>query len=218
MFPFFDNQVAGAHGSNFAGCFEQGAFAGELTGLFVVDGEQIHPGDGFQQGIPSDIHPKVHGVHRNQIGPAFHLVQNPHLDRGGEVAEHQEAGATVGLGQDRVKIRQNIEPGFEGIAAVHVQMVFPGPKEGFLTGYPLNSLRINPPGPHHGQRFLRKIIPNHRNQPNPFRKMARRQGPVGPRPPNNPFSLAKRGFNAVKSDGSDNYQRKLLCHGRGWGL
>jgi len=128
------------------------------------------------------------------------------LDRGGQIPEHQEAGATVGLGQDRVKIRKYIKPGFEGIAAVHVQVVFPGPKEGFLAGNPLDTLRVNPPGPHHGQRFLRKIIPNHRNQPNPLRKVARRQGPVGPRPPNNLVNFAKRGFDAVKSDGSDDNQ------------
>jgi len=74
---------------NDLGSFEQGVLPGKLTGLFIIDREDIYLRQHCFQIVHGNVHPEVHGIEHHQFGAYGQLVQNAHLQGRHQIAQHQ---------------------------------------------------------------------------------------------------------------------------------
>ena len=130
VLSLLDHNGFGPHGVNGLGGLRQEVFACQLTRLFVVDCEHVHPADDFLQVVKGHVHPKVHGVKHHELG-GVDLVQHLELHLGVQVAQHHEVRLSARGTHGRLPTNQHIQIGGQGVAPHHVVVVAARPMEAF---------------------------------------------------------------------------------------
>src|SRR5579872_2178029 len=160
MFPFFDDQVTRTHLQDGPGCLNQRILAAELPCLAVVNHEDIDHRQQPVQIVKGVVHPKVHGIHGNQLRPLPQLFHDADLEAGHHISQHHKLAALVAFRDHRVEICQYVEVSDQRVPGIHVEMVPAFPEKGLLVLYDLYALEVDAAFLQLGHLFLREIIPD----------------------------------------------------------
>ena len=176
MLPLLDRHGRGAHLTDLTPRLDQAGFAGEFTGLSVVQNQHVDTGDQAEEFLLGDVDPEIHRVGDNEVG-ADQLVQHMVLKGRSDVAEEDHSRRAIRLGKIGSEVLEDIQLHRAGLALIHVPHVFAGPPEGFPRNN-LQSSQINVPALEELDVLFWKVIPDDSHQIH-RRKEARSDGSVG---------------------------------------
>ena len=206
VFALLDHEHLGPHLEHLVRCPNERMFAGQLAGLFVIDGQHVHAGDDGLQRLERNVHPKIHGVHHHQLRFPAQLIEHRRLDAGVEVAEHDKLRPAVGFRHDGLEVGEDIELGRERVTRIHVVVVLPSPVKALLPHPTLEAFGRDAATFEVSDHVGRKVLADDGDQGLVFNERTGAQTNIRRSSPHN-FSRRPKGrFNAIKGNSTNHNQ------------
>jgi len=141
MFALFDCDEIGPHRANLASGANQARFSGELSGLAVVENQQVHAFEERDQIVPRDFNPQIHRIGDDEFW-GIDLIQHMRLERRGDICEQHKGSGAIARRKIGGKVLKHIELHRSRYPSVQIPHVFARPAEGFPR-HDLQALRVD---------------------------------------------------------------------------
>src|SRR5439155_4616389 len=190
----------GAHFLDDGSGLAEVVFAGELTGLCIVELEDVRPLEDVAQFFRRRLDPEIHRVHADD---AFRraLIEHAELEGRVHVAEEDDVGLSVGVRQDGLEPFEYVEVGEERLAAVQVVAVLAAPAER-LAPRVLEALEVDPPAGEDLHVLFVEVLADNGDEVN-IGEVRGGDSKVGQGATDYIVGLAERCLNGVESNGTD---------------
>jgi hypothetical protein len=175
--------------------------ARELTGLRVVDDDDVDLAHGVPHPFGHGVDPVVHRVERDQLR-ARDLLAHLDLQVRLDVAEEDEARRPRRIGELRLEVGEDVELRVERVRGVEIEVVAPAPEEGAAGGDDFQIVRVDLVLAEDAELVSPEVAADDADDPH-VREEARREREVRGRAAEHPLALAERGFHRVERDGAD---------------
>ena len=186
----------------------QARLRGQHPQLGVVQHQAVDLGDRGDQRVAGGVDPEVHRVEGRQPR-GLALASNAPLEVGLDVSQKQHVRLPRRLGQLRLEIGEDAEPGVIRVGNVEVGVVVPSPEEGLAALDALDVRDVDPSRAEQLDVLLAEVVA-HRPDHVGLGEEAGGEREVNRRAPQHAFALAERRTHGVERDRADHRQR----HGR----
>jgi hypothetical protein len=173
----------------------------KLTGLGIVDHEDINVLEGFTKFGVGPLDPIVHGIHGGDPRSAADLAENVALKIGGDVGEENVFGVAVSVRKAGLKFGKDIQVGGESDSLVEVFGIASGPEKALAAGA-FEALDVNRPFPEN--RFVpgMEVVADDSDKVHVSEKCSR-NGKICSGATQRAFDLPERAFQRIISNRTD---------------